>query len=212
MHSLTRDLNLKHTFEKLEKKNKIKYSELPNYKLLKNLGHALDSFDQLFKVNDVLFDKYQDEMMKLEEIYLSNINDIDKNISNVTSIHVYLRNSNNDFNPSEISDRKIFVDNLNATRISFIEYDEKFTLTKKLSIGELKFEACKALNVSKEEYVVLNKNLELMIYCVDLYQEIFLRNLKKGFIENSSRFFQFNPYYNVNKKIYFINLKSILKK
>lgn len=199
IQSLNRDIYSKKLLENYEKNSSIKFSDSNNVKLLKQIGHALNGFEEIFKINDNTFSRYQEEMENLNNLLNSNGDNSDINLTNITTINIYLRISDLNFKESEILKKEISIDNLESIRIPFIEFDDKFIIVKKYTIGELKFKACNSFNILNEDYIILTKNFEWILFNVDLYQEIFLKNVRKGYIENTSRFFQMNGHITVNE-------------
>lgn len=197
INTLNKDSKARMLMETFEKKHKIKFSDSTKFKLLKQIGYAFEGLEKTLKISDVTFNQYQEEMANLNHVLESNGNDIEGNITNITTVNIFLRDSDSDFKESEKANKQISIENLDAIRFSFVQFDEKFLITKKYNIGELKLQACTSYNIPNEDYVFLLKNFEMILYSVDLFHEIFVKNVQKGYIENTTRFFQMNPYVTV---------------
>jgi len=203
IQNLNKDQNSKKLFEIHEKKLKNKISDSNKFKLLKHIGHALNGFEEIFNINDNIFNRYQEEMENLSNKLHNFGKNSDINLTNITTINIFLRISDLDLKESIDCYKEISTENLESIKVPFIEFDEKFSIVKKYSVGELKYIACNSYGILNEDYILLTKNLKWILFDVVLFEEIYQKNIQEGYIENTSRFFQMNAYITVIRFKYF---------
>jgi hypothetical protein len=167
------------------------------FKLLTNIGKIYENISNILSVDYYKFNGYQTTIEKINENIETNQNDIENNINNIISINVFIRESDADFENYEYSKKEIDTKFLKAIKIAFLEYDEKYEILKKYSIAEIKDKACSLFTVKKGDYMILSKNFDWIQFNLNVYQEIFMINLAKKYINSSYRFFQFNAYISV---------------
>lgn len=177
------------------------------FKLVKNIGNIYENISKIFNIDNNKFDGYQTTIEKINEHIDTNKKDVENNINNITSLNVFIRESELDFEDYEYTNRQIDIKVLSAIKIAFLEYDEKFEILKKDSIAEMKLKACSLFRVNLEDYMLIGRNLNWIPFNLDVYQEIFMINLNKKCIDSSCRFYQFNTFISV--KYSYINFSFI---
>lgn len=198
VNNLNSDHELKFCMKEYERVAHANIKNNQKFSVLRHMGNFFEGLNDVFNIDSVYFSQYQDDMTRLNEYFSTNKLDVDTNLSLITNVSVFLRYSTNGFKESEIFNKEISTENLEGLKISFVEFDEKFCITKKFTIGELKFKACQAFNILLEDYIVVSQHFDWWPYSVNLYDEVFNKNMQKGYVELTSRFFQMNPLVTVN--------------
>lgn len=211
------DSEAKEILKKHENENNIKILKSEKYKLIKHLGNLYLSLEDLFNIDGLTFDRFQHKTANLKNNQSSQNHIPENDIEDIISVFIYLRLQEENFSDCEINNKVIDLSNLQARKFSFLEYNKLFEITKRFNILEMKNKAyscfsfgsscCefKPLLYKREDgsfedfnnYVLMDINMKWWVYNLSLFDEIYKKNLEKGFILPNSKFFQINPMINV---------------
>jgi len=210
------DDEAKQFFRKHENQNNMKIIKSEKYKLIKHLGGLFISFEDLFNIDGLTFDRFQQNTAKIKNFENNDSIVPENNIENIISIYIYFRKEIDIFSDTEIMNQMIDLSNLKANIFSFLEFDKLFNITKKYTVLEMKEKAYKIFEGFNYEefkpslylkeysrfqeynnYILMDINMKVWAYNLVLYDEIEKKNLEKGFIIPNSKFFQINPIVNV---------------
>lgn len=186
--------------EEFETKNDCNVTNSERFRFVKYMGNLFDNLLPIFKLDLKTFSNYQDTLTNLNELLENNVKNNDSLLNEIITINIFVRLGDEKFNKYELLSREINLGALSGNKVSFLQFDEKFTVIKKYSIGELKLRICNSFQIDMKKYIAITKNFEVIPYNIDIYHEIYHINLEKKFIESSSRFFQFNPFISVRSK------------
>lgn len=206
----------KEIIKKHESQNKVKIIKSEKFKLIKHLGNLYDCIEDLFNIDSLTFDSFQHQIANNKELPLEDKHISENDIESIISVDIYFRKEDNQFSENEISNRIIDIQNLKAVRLSMLEYDKLFNITKKFSLIELKEKAYKIFEVGLYDdrlsaaaiksfekfkhinnYIFMDINMRWWPFILILYDEIEKKNIDKGFVKPNSKFFQINPLLNV---------------
>jgi hypothetical protein len=186
---IKQDKSEKTIFKNISESHGLDILSTEKFKLMNYLGNFAEQAEDLLTIDETAFNNMNHKLSKLYENNSERrIENPEFKISDNINIQVIHYNKPQ-LSFKEITNKTLEIGTGASYGIPCIEFDYLYNITKKLSLAEIKYNACEYLCLEPYEFILVNKNFHIWPLDICIYDEIYNLNTNKG-LRNNSYFFQ----------------------